>query len=227
MFTERIFQVCFSISILVHAAILLANSNFSIFSARKPQEQWVKVSYVKVPQPKESVKPLGQKRETPLDQLPPKITPEAKAPLPYMDKENLIKANKQALSPSGDFSKPEFTQPDMIAIKKKITLPPVDMEKIDNPSYISYYQIVREKIKRAAYQNYNRTETGEAYLSFIVSKYGALEEVRLVEEKSSANSFLRQIALRSIRDAAPFPFFPKELDYQRLSFNVVISFEVE
>jgi len=32
--------------------------------------------------------------------------------------------------------------------------------------------------------------------------------------------------LRSIKDANPFPPFPKDLNYPELTFNVVISFEV-
>jgi TonB family protein len=65
------------------------------------------------------------------------------------------------------------------------------------------------------------------YLSFIISTEGYLREVRLVEEKSSFSPYLREIALRSIKEASPFPDFPKELDYPQLTFNVVISFEIE
>ena len=42
----------------------------------------------------------------------------------------------------------------------------------------------------------------------------------------SGNPYLRDIALRSIK-ASSFPNFPKELDYLQLTFNVVISFEIE
>jgi len=87
--------------------------------------------------------------------------------------------------------------------------------------------MVREKIRRAAYQNYSRIDTGEVFLSFIISNDGYVRDTNLVEEKSSTNFYLREIALRSIKEASPFPNFPKELDYPQLSFNVVISFEVE
>ncbi|MCX7926549.1 MAG: TonB C-terminal domain-containing protein [Candidatus Omnitrophica bacterium] len=123
--------------------------------------------------------------------------------------------------------KPNISKPDIIAIKKKITLPPIDINKINNPSYVSYYQFVREKIRKAAYQNYTRTETGSIYLAFVIASDGTLKDVYLNEERSALNYYLRQISLRSIRDAAPFPPFPKELDYPQLSFNVIISFEVE
>jgi TonB family protein len=103
----------------------------------------------------------------------------------------------------------------------------MDLDKINNPSYIGYYQIVREKIKRSAYQNYTGTEIGEVTVSFIVSSDGYLRDLRLVEEKSSSTEYLRETALRSIKDASPFPEFPKELDYPQLSFNLAITFEIE
>jgi TonB family protein len=114
-----------------------------------------------------------------------------------------------------------------MAIKKRISLPAIEMAKIDNPSYISYYQIVREKIRRSAYQNYVHSETGEVYISFIISNDGYILGVHLVEEKTSANDYLKNVALRSVKEASPFPNFPKELDYPQLSFNIIISFEIE
>ena len=106
-------------------------------------------------------------------------------------------------------------------------MPPVDLDKINNPSYVSYYQIVREKIRRAAYQNYTHTDTGEVYVTFVISNDGYLKASRLVEEKTTAAAYLHDIALKSVKEASPFPNFPKELDYPELSFNVVISFEIE
>ena len=139
---------------------------------------------------------------------------------------NGLATNSQSHKPLG-FSKPIFASSEITAIKKKITLPAIEMAKIDNPSYISYYQIVREKIRRSAYQNYTRNETGEVYVSFIISNDGYIKDVRLADEKTTANDYLKNIALRSIRDASPFPNFPKELDYPQLSFNIIISFEIE
>lgn len=178
----------------------------------------METSYVKKPQITQS-KP---KEVVPVRELslksPVKINAAKLAPPPFVEKPPLSKPA---------FIKPVSLKPDIIAVKKKITLPPIELDKINNPSYISYYQIIREKIKRTAYQNYTRAEVGEVYLSFIISKDGYLNEAQLIEEKSSPNSYLKEIASRSIKDASPFPAFPKELDYPQLSFNVVISFEIE
>lgn len=214
------------VSIVVHGVILFQNPDLFTLSIDK-KEKKIEVTYLKSPQEAKTYpKPAPLKREQPLN-LSSKITAEKKSiPPPFVDKENIFKANKE-LSSRQPFTKPALIKPDIIAIKKKIALPPVDMDKINNPSYISYYQIVREKIRRAAYQNYTRAETGEVYLSFIISGDGYLKEVQLREERSSMSAYLREIALRSIKDASPFPAFPKELEYPQLSFNVVISFEIE
>lgn len=227
MFSERIFQITLLISFIAHGVILLQNSNLSLFSNIKIKQN-LEVSYVKTPK-EEKIKEqaLRSAKKEPFLKLPLNITMEKKIPPPFIDREGIFKDNRAMSQRLSAIAKPAFIKPDIIAIKKKITLPPVDLDKINNPSYINYYQLVREKIRRAAYYNYTRTEIGEVYISFIISSDGYLKEVRLVEDKSSASQYLREIALRSVKDASPFPNFPKELDYAQLSFNVIISFEIE
>lgn len=227
MFSDRLFQVTFLVSLIAHGVILFQNSNLVTLPINK-KERKLEVTYLRnLQESKAHLKPAPSKREQPLNLLS-KITAEKKSiPPPFIDKETIFKVNKDSISGQSIFTKPILVKPDVIAIKKKITLPSVDTDKINNPSYISYYQIVREKIRRAAYQNYTRTEVGEVYLSFIISSDGYLKEVRPREDRSSPNPYLTEIALRSIKDASPFPGFPKELDYPQLSFNVVISFEIE
>ncbi len=249
MVSDRILRVTFVISLLTHGAILLQSPQLNPFSP-PPKEQTIKVRYLKKEElaskliPKQpanssSGKPLSE--SDPFLKLDAKIGAGNKIPPPYIEGENVLKESKAMLdklknngllpdwqSPKAlNFAKPTFTSLDLMAIKKKITLPAIEMAKIDNPSYISYYQIVREKIRRSAYQNYTHNQTGEVYISFIISNDGLIKGARLVEERSSANEYLKSTALRSVNDAAPFPNFPKELDYPQLSFNIVISFEIE
>jgi len=198
-------------------------------SKDKENKQQIEVSYIKK-DPKEAPKPLKSpplKKDPLLLRLPPQITADKKFPPPFIEKGDAPNAGNKAVSSPVFLRKPQFTKPDIIAIKKKITLPPIGVDKNTSPSYISYYQLVREKIKRTAYQNYAREEAGEVYLTFVILANGTLEDVRLVKEKSSSSLYLQSIALRSVREAASFPAFPKELPYPKLSFNTVISFEIE
>lgn len=226
MFTGRTFRIALIVSLGVHAAVLLQHPDLNLFPLRSKKEN-VEVSYLKQPRKPPPKAEAVQAKRMPLPKLPDKITLDKNTPpRPQQAKDTPQRTTKSPL-PVSIFNKPRLSKPDIIAVKKKITLPALDIDKINNPSYISYYQIVREKIRRAAYQNYTRTETGEVYLSFLITREGYLQEARLIEEKSSPNPYLKDIAMRSVKEASPFPDFPKELDYPQLSFNVVISFEIE
>ncbi len=230
MLSDKPLQIAIILSAITHGVILFQNPqyfNLNILPNGK-KKPVLEVTYVKS-QPKvirEHLKPALSKKE-PFLKLSSKITATQINPPPFIDREDIFKKSKEIISQKFSFAKPAFVKPEIIAVKKKISLPPIDLDKIDNPSYISYYQIVREKIRRSAYQNYTRSEMGEVYLSFLIATDGSLTTVQLIEEKSSPSPYLREIALRSIKEASPFPVFPKELDYPQLSFNVVISFEIE
>jgi TonB family protein len=229
--------------------IILPRANFNPFTPA-PKAQEIAVRYIKenpaVKSPPRNFPESGRQKLMPVPEpflkLDAKmVTGTKRAPLPYIEPENST-GNSKVLSNGQErrglvsasqshkltgFSKPTFMNSQVLAIKKKISLPAIEMAKINNPSYISYYQIVREKIRRSAYQNYTHNETGEVYISFIITNDGYIKDVRLAEEKTMANDYLKNIALRSIKDASPFPNFPKELDYPQLSFNIIISFEIE
>jgi TonB family protein len=229
MLPGRNFQIALAFSLIVHTAVVINYPALKLPSLQK-KPLMVKISYLKsVPQLSASQKQSKPKRTAPVD-LPSQVSAFDKAGFsPPAGKDNFLdRVSRAKLPPDQAVIKPAVTRTDVMSVKKKITLPPVDMEKMNsNPSYVSYYQFVREKIRRAVYQNYNRDDTGEVYMSFIIASNGILREVRLIEDKSSVNYYLRETALRSIRDASPFPSFPEDLDYSQLSFNVIISFEFE
>jgi len=234
----RILRFTFAFSIISHGLLLLQSPNLNPFTPA-PKEQMIKVRYLKKEElqskllPKSLAKPGSARtpsKSDPFLRLDSKIVAGAagnRVPPPYIERENVFKGSKVLANNSPELAKPTFSSPDIMAIKKKITLPEIQMARIDNPSYISYYQIVREKIRRSAYQNYTHNEVGEVYISFVISNEGYVKDVHLIEAKTSANDYLKGIASRSVKDASPFPNFPKELDYPQLSFNIIISFEIE
>lgn len=235
MFSDSLLRFTLAVSFLVHGVILLQSPNFNPFTPA-PKVQEIAVRYIKEnPQVKPLLKNLSETSRQklmpgsePFLKLDSKIvTGTRRTPLPYFEPAAISVESKVLPNKPSEFSKPIFVSSQITAIKKKITLPAIEMAKIDNPSYINYYQIVREKIRRSAYQNYTHNETGEVYVSFIISNDGDIKDVRLAEEKTKANDYLKNIAVRSLRDASPFPNFPKELDYPQLSFNIIISFEIE
>ena len=225
MFSNRVFLTAILISAAVHGVILFQPSNLILFSRGK-QDKDVEISYLKAPQEKDT------KSFTVKNQLLPRASAkqrtQSSAPPPYVDKVAMFRQDRDAAGlPRPSFSKPALVSPDIIAVKKRIVIPPIDIKKINNPIYVSYYQTVREKIRHCAYNNFIQAEEGEVYLTFTASSDGNIRDIHLVEEKSSSNPYLRKVGFASIKDASPFPSFPKELDYPQLTFNVIISFEIE
>lgn len=250
--SNRLLRFTFTISLLTHGLILLPSPNLNPFSPA-PKKQGIKVRYIKEDPHIQSLSRVSPKagRQSFLSNSDPFLKLNSKAiagnraaaPPPYIEQgyieqgkgsgplpgrleEDGWQPNSQNHKPL-EIPKPTFASSELIAIKRKIALPPIEMARIDNPSYISYYQIVREKIRRSAYQNYTHNQTGEVYISFIISNDGFIKDVRLIEEKTKAFDYLKSISLKSVKGASPFPNFPKELDYPQLSFNIIISFEIE
>jgi len=225
MFFDRTFLIAILISACVHGAILFQTSNLTLFS-RNTKNKKVEVSYLKTPQENNA-------RNIPVkSQLLPRVSVKQKTqgaePPPYIDKSAIFRQDRYSPGlPRPSFSKPALVNPDIIAVKKKVVIPPIDIQKINNPIYVSYYQMVREKIRHCAYNNFIQAEEGEVYLTFTASSDGNIRDIHLVEEKSSSSPYLRKVGFASIKDASPFPNFPKELDYPQLTFNVIISFKIE
>jgi len=231
---DKTLRVALIISLVVHSGIvLLAQFNYAPL---RPAPKEVEITYlstkaaesvkikkelprrqINVPQAKIISKPLPEELQNPAEQsFVRKLTP------PLFRKERVFSKYNEFLK-----NKPQLSKPDVIAVKKKIALTPLEPNKITNPSYISYYQIVREKIRRCAYQNYSSEDNGDIYLSFLIAADGSLVKAMVIEDKSAPNAYLKQVAMKSVKDAAAFPPFPKDLDYRELSFNVIISFEIE
>ena len=112
-----------------------------------------------------------------------------------------------------------------LKVTKEVSVPMLKSEKINTPSYVTYYQIVRDRIRERAYTNYTKLSVGEVYLTFVIKADGELGDLQIMESKSQGNEFLRTVGMKSVQEAGPFPPFPKDLNYPELTFNVQISFQ--
>ncbi len=121
-----------------------------------------------------------------------------------------------------------ITKVEKIDVKRRISVPPLKSDQIKNPAYRNYYSMLRTTIKNRVYANYAGTDLGKVYLTFVVSSDGKLKAVKIIDDMTSANSFLRGVCLKSIEEAAEsFPPFPPDLSFPERTFNVEISFEEE
>lgn len=96
-----------------------------------------------------------------------------------------------------------------------------------DPRYQAYQESIRQQIQKrlGQYVNHPDYQTGEVFVSFDVRSNGSLENMSVVDGRTFANQYLREISLKSIHDATPFPPFPRGLDYSRLTFQLGLSFE--
>lgn len=202
-----------SLSFLFHTAILTGIPQ-RIEKALSKKEKIVKSEQAK------EIKISPQR----IDKISKKslVNPTDSKPLPYV--ENIM----GKLMQSNNFSplqKPQIFEKDVREIVFKKIAEKADKVLKKNPAYMSYYRLIRERIKNSAYHNYNSQKKGEVLLSFLIGKDGSLKEVNL-DSQSVKNRALRKIALKSVRESAPFPEFPEELQqYTRLQFNISIYFK--
>jgi len=232
---KKLFLIGLALSLFVHFFIILSLSlsHLGKSISRKPLKS-IEVTYQDV----KSQKKIGKKAA--FNDL--KIIKESK---PYQDQKVKVLAKKGNMfsaigSRIKDISKlkgmlrssqkktPKIATLD---IAEKITLSPLRAEKITNPKYLTYNDDMRETISRNikqkayAYVNHPDFETGEVYLTFALASSGMLKQVKIIESKTSANDYLRKVALRSIRESNPFPPFPEGFDYPEFTFNLMISFQ--
>ncbi len=111
-------------------------------------------------------------------------------------------------------------------LSHRVSITPIKSEKINNPVYAAYNEMVRERIKEKVYANYDRMERGSVYLTFLLDEHGVLEAARIISEKTNASEHLREISIRSLREASPFPAFLKGMNLIEYPFNIEIQYQV-
>ena len=216
MSENKTFQIALLVSIVVHSVFFLGLPHMP-FVPSKRSLQSIKIAYYKIkeePKVKKTVEPIAKK-------------------LPDIKKEEISNPPKKTA-----IKKKQVAQkkPKRVAAHKKVEAEEKRFEKVieeekddaKKATYISYYRSVREKIRQYADRNYPRRKRlarGEVFLSFVVTSSGELLLVKVIDERSARSPALRNIAINSVRDASPFPAFPKGMSQYQITFNVIISFE--
>jgi len=226
MESGNVFKYTIAISIAVHGVVFIKSPNFSV-NPVKITEPRVELNYLKDLKPPLKREKIDPPKKDPFLELPSRIVVNDRIPPPFTDTENSPKMPRSEPMQRGRLLQgADFIKPRTAALKNNISLFSPDINISKNPAYIGYYQISREKIKRAAYQqNYTGREEGEVTVSFVIASDGTLRQVRLVEQGSCGSPYLRDIAVAAVKEAAPFPRFPKELDYPQIPFTLTITFQ--
>ena len=102
----------------------------------------------------------------------------------------------------------------------------VDASRGD-PVLLSYFSAIREQIQRTAdHEMWSVMEDrgGLVYISFVLGASGAVQEAAIVSGRSASARSLQEIALRIVREAAPFPPFPPSMDEPSKTIVVPLEF---
>src|SRR3990167_2452299 len=168
--------------------------------------------------------------------LPPKklISEETPRAVPVKEIETEARKKESVASPPAKREagkKPEAEQTPKIVIKqpavpKRVTTASVDAS-VDLQGMrlipLSYSQVVRDRI----IDNIDTRKTGgegDVYIRFVITSSGALKEVNIIDEKSSADGVLRAAAFAAVKNSAPFPEFPEKVRLPEIVFTCQITF---
>jgi TonB family protein len=205
-------NLALGLSIIIHTVIFMKLPNFekNFFSKEKNMIKEIEI----ITQEVKDVTPIKKERILARASIPPYI-------------ENISeRLNTSSSASSFSLEKPAIYEENLKEIIFSELPQEEDKSLKEIPAYMDYYRLIREKIRRNAFRYYESNDCGEVFLNFVILKNGELENIYLNKEKSVGSKALREIALKSIKNAAPFPSFPEELkDYTRLQFNISIYFK--
>ncbi|MFH1854777.1 MAG: TonB family protein [Candidatus Omnitrophota bacterium] len=217
MSDNRTFQFALIVSILFHSVFFLGLPRMPLTPSKRSLKK-IEVTYYKIKEPVAKKEAVSKKSE-----LVAKKIPEIK-------KEEILLPPKSAAEKTQNVKKSVNPVTEIDEAKEKAFEKVVEEEKDDakKASYISYYRAVREKIRQCADRSYPSNRMlgqGEVFLSFVVTSSGELLRAKVIEERSVSNRVLKNLAIESIKEASPFPPFPKGMSQYQITFNIIISFE--
>ena len=216
-------KIAFIISIVCHAFIFFIWPAINILLPKRPAKTF-EITYYRIKYYKTVLENQKLQAKKTIQEKPPEAMQAQKEKLllaAQKKREHLKNTQVKTEGPAKAAANP---QP--VSSQKDSVIPPLPagIEKI--PSYLDYVQSVREKIKRVANSKYRqRYSSGEVLLNFVLLSDGSLSVIKIIDERSCSNEYLKKIAQESIESASPFKPFPQDLEFRQLSFSVIISFE--
>lgn len=227
---KHVFSIALLISFIIHLVLLIVFSFIRIKPASKVVKP-IEVTYKKVIQ-KTKIRPPDESKSMKVVKSLDKEVEKPELLFKEQAQPTFFEKKLRDISKFSDhvnINEKIAPQVEFKDIHRTIKVPLLQSDKITNPKYLSYNQSVRQKIRERAYKHINHPDfqAGAVYLTFVIGSDGSLIDLKVIEEKTHANNYLKQVGLRSIEESSPFPPFPSDLSYPELTFNVLISFEYE
>ena len=138
--------------------------------------------------------------------------------VPFFKKGQNLLPEIQRPAPTGTSHLP----PDLI-ISSALPAEPPKIEAVKANERFDYYKIVAEKIDQIAKMNPPEGKSGQVKVNFKINAEGNLSSEPQVLE--STDPSLDAYALKTIKDASPFPSFPNELEKKEETFRISLRYE--
>ncbi len=109
-------------------------------------------------------------------------------------------------------------------VTEKISAPARNnKEVLPKDASFDYYQIINERIKQFSQLNLPRDKKGKVDISFVVSSKGVIiGEPEIIDASEPS---LIPFAVKTVKDASPFPEFPPSFEKGQEKFKVSLSYE--
>src|SRR3989338_1188239 len=198
-----------AVSILIHSMAAAPFYNARLIKQRHESQKPIVIDYVVI---KEPIKVEKAKAEELKSHETPKVEVKKAIDIRPSDNTSRDEAVREEKMAKVDITK---------ASKRQVQLK-------STPDYINYYQLIRERVRHRLKRNYKaRDKTGDVHLVFTLSADGSLAAIDIYRATSTDDGDLINVATSSMREAAPFPAFPKTLTVPKMSFTLIVSFKRE
>ena len=198
MLNSNLFRAALMISAVIHAAVI-GVSSLPFRAKETHKENRLEVTYI--------FQDSALKERKPVIERIPEI---------YDVKKKLTKISGNDIKIPDKSPASKNTEP---AIKDEAS-------KDGDQDYIRYHSLIRDRIKTEVARNYTRKMgEGKVELIFTVTRDGQLAKMAIDDSESIGKLELRQIAIKSLQSAAPFPPFPDSLEAEDLILCVLVVFK--
>lgn len=214
--TDRIFIAAFALSFIAH--LILLASRF--------------IGLPGVSHPRTRLKPLGVIYEQVAAQEELRTLQEQLA--------RVKRDTTSSPSPSPDGTRPQVRIPDRPSLTAGQTLADIMPDRVavvdltnlvdaarGDPVLLSYFSAIREQIQRAANNQawvQQRSDEGLVFVMFVLSNSGAVQSLQVAPDRSTPSAVLRDVAVRIVKAAAPFPPFPPSIAEPSKTIIVPLEF---
>ncbi|MBU1894922.1 MAG: energy transducer TonB [Candidatus Omnitrophica bacterium] len=197
---SSIFKTALGISILAHTAII-APYTLKPFMDNKPEvTKSIELNYIVIEKAH-----VAQKEEVYANE-------------PF-EKES-GGTNSEFLQPE-DISSMENILPEEAESKKDSLKREEKVFSVNQEAFLEYFNLVREKVRAKIHGNLYRQEEGIVTLSLTLAPDGRIQTI----DSNVIGSALKIKAEKGLREAQPFPPFPKEMGAHPMNFSLTIQFK--